>query len=60
MKLPRDKFRRQRIEDYIEDAKQDFPGMILDQWGHQWLSLDFLGEEEAALYRELEEAEANS
>ncbi len=56
MKLPNDEANRKRFEDYLESARQDFPGMILEQWGHEWISLDFIDEEQAQFVREAEAA----
>ncbi len=56
MKLPPDDAKQKQVRSFLEEAKQNFPGMILEEWGHQWLSLDFLDAEEAALIREAEAA----
>lgn len=52
MKLPEQgSQRRQAIEDWLNEADAQFPGMILQEWGYNWLSLDFLDEDEAEVVR---------
>ncbi len=36
----------------IAKADRAYPGEILSQWGHRWLSVDFLTPEEAEFFRE--------
>jgi hypothetical protein len=55
VELPEEPATRQKLERYLEEADAGFSGMIIQQWGNRWLSLDFLDEDEAAL---LEEANA--
>jgi hypothetical protein len=47
-KLPGDPEAVARIKDILAEEQQHFPGAILEQWGYQWLSLDFLNREQAA------------
>ncbi|MGD9856933.1 MAG: hypothetical protein AB7U20_18445 [Planctomycetaceae bacterium] len=56
MKLPVDKDNRRRFEEYLEEVRESFPGMILEEWGHEWISFDFLDKEEAEFIRESEAA----
>ncbi len=56
MKLPSDEAGRKRFAAYLESVRPDFPGMILEQWGHEWISFDFLDEEQAEFIRESEAA----
>ena len=51
-RLPQNPRRVQELEAWLKAADSEFPGMILQEWGHEWLSLDFLNEEEAAVARE--------
>ncbi len=56
MKLPLDTSDRQRFEDYLESSRESFPGMILEEWGHEWITFHFLDEEQAEFVREAEAA----
>jgi len=47
-KLPADPAIRERIVTALEEHQKTFPGAILQQWGHQWLSIDFLTAEQDA------------
>ena len=51
-KLPNDAALRKRIEAALAREEKTFPGAIVQQWGHQWLSLDFLTKEQAAFFDE--------
>lgn len=54
MPFPEDPAERQRVIDWIDAANEEFPGMILEEIGQEWLTLDFLDEEEARLVEEIE------
>ena len=56
VKLPQDESQREKVEAFVEREMESFPGMILTEWGHEWLSLDFLDEQAAAVVREAEAA----
>ena len=56
MKLPSETPGRERFEAYLESVRQDFPGMILEEWGHDWITFHFLDEEDATFIRESEAA----
>lgn len=61
MKLPSDDSERERFEAYLAKAEEEFPGMILKEWGHEWITFHFLNEREAEMIQEWEEdAEAAS
>lgn len=60
VKLPEDSAGRRKFEAFLETEKEAFPGMILEEWGHDWLSLDFFNEETAQMIREAEAAAAES
>ena len=51
MKLPPGNGARQAIREFLDNADKDFPGMILQEWGEDWLSIDFLNEEEEKFVR---------
>lgn len=46
-RLPADPTCRPRLEEALKNEQKTFPGAILQQWGHKWVSLDFLNEEDA-------------
>lgn len=56
VKLPEDDVQRRQFQDFLDREDATFPGMILQEWGHEWVSLDFLNEEAAAVIREGEAA----
>jgi hypothetical protein len=45
VKLPGDVKVASRMADAVEAADDKFPGLILQQWGHEWLSFDLMPEE---------------
>ncbi len=51
-RLPNDSTIRQRIEASLQREQASFPGDILQQWGHKWLTLDFLNEAQAKFMEE--------
>lgn len=46
---------RAQVESRLSEIQTDFPGEILQSWGEEWLSLDFLNAEEAAFLAEDED-----
>ena len=46
-RLPDDLSIRKKIETVLEREQKTFPGAILQQWGHHWVSLDFLNQEQS-------------
>jgi hypothetical protein len=44
--LPADPSAQLKIRQAIEREQNDFPGAILHQWGHRWLSVNFLTKEQ--------------
>jgi hypothetical protein len=48
----------ERIKESIAQEDGKFPGEILRQYGHQYISLDFLTEDDLRWQREVEEQEA--
>jgi len=51
MKLPPGSGARQALHEFLDNADKQFPGMILQEWGQEWLSIDFLNEEEEKFVR---------
>jgi hypothetical protein len=56
-RLPNDASARAKIEAVLAEEQRQFPGAILQQWGHKWLSLDFLNEEQAKYMEDLNSEE---
>ncbi len=52
VELPSDSAQLKKYEEFINAKKEGFPGLILDQWGHRYLALDFADEEEAEVIGE--------
>lgn len=48
----------EKIKQTIEQEQDKFPGEILSQYGHQWMSVDFLTEEDLKWEREADKKEA--
>lgn len=48
VELPADPAIRKRLGTALQDADEAFPGLLMDNWGEKWLSLDFLDENEVA------------
>ena len=34
-----------RMAQVVQEADDQFPGFIVQQWGHEWLAIDFLDQE---------------
>ncbi len=48
IEIPKDPLKRQRMGDILQKAADSFPGLLMDNWGHKWLSLDYLDQLEVA------------
>ncbi len=48
IEIPKDPVKRQRMEGILQQAADSFPGLLMDNWGHKWLSLDYLDQQEVA------------
>ena len=48
VEIPKDPAQRKRLRDMMQPADDAFPGLLMDNWGQKWLSLDFLDEQEVA------------
>jgi len=48
--LPRNDDRRPLIVDAIQKADDEFPGLLADKWGEEWLSFDLLDEFETKVF----------
>ena len=48
----------EKIKQTIESEQDKFPGEILSQYGHQWMSVDFLTEDDLEWEREADRKEA--
>lgn len=51
IELPDDKATVDRMAKDVEAADDKFSGLILQQWGHQWLSLDLIDQETAEFFK---------
>ena len=56
IELPRDKATLDKMAQTVEKADAQFSGLILQQWGHRWLSLDFVDEEQAEFFKRADPA----
>lgn len=56
--LPDDPSLRAKIDASLDRHQATFPGAILVQWGHHWLSLDFLTPEQEAFLEGTDDASA--
>lgn len=43
--------KRNRLRDLMQAADDKFPGLLIDNWGEKWLSLDFLDEREVGVLK---------
>lgn len=46
-KLPEDASIQEKFEAAVKLEQENFPGAILYQWGHRWLSITFLNQEQS-------------
>ncbi|HEY3964077.1 MAG TPA: hypothetical protein VGM05_05935 [Planctomycetaceae bacterium] len=51
VKLPRDPGIVDRMAAAVEQVDAGFPGLILQQWGHEWLSMDLIDQETYAFMK---------
>ncbi len=51
VEIPKDPARRKRLRDMMQPADDAFSGLLMDNWGQKWLSLDFLDEQEVAVLK---------
>lgn len=58
MPLPRDPAARDRVIAWIDAENAAFPGLILEEIGREWLTLDFLSETEERLIEQMEAEES--
>ena len=42
------------VQKFLLEEQENFPGEILQEWGHEWLSLDFLSQQDVDALEELE------
>lgn len=56
--VPEERSQRNDIRRTVLEIDEKFPGLILQSWGHQWLSLIFLEEEELQPLRDAHALEA--
>jgi hypothetical protein len=42
VKLPSDRHIEDQMADAVQEADDRFPGLILQQWGHEWLLMDLI------------------
>ena len=52
VELPDDTIKVDAMAKIVESADAKFDGMILQQWGHKWLSLDFIDQETAEFFKQ--------
>ena len=52
VEIPADKNIEQSMARIVEEADKRFDGLILQQWGHRWLSLDFLDQESVEFFKQ--------
>jgi hypothetical protein len=45
VELPDDPETVDRMAQVVQEADDQFPGFIVQQWGHEWLAMDFLEKE---------------
>jgi hypothetical protein len=54
VKLPRDAAAVQRMVQAVRQADEQYAGRILQQWGHEWLSLDLVDQAGAEFFDQAE------
>lgn len=47
--IPKDESKHQQIRDMLNQADEEFFGVVMHNWGHRWISLDFLNELETKM-----------
>jgi hypothetical protein len=58
MKMPQVSNAQERVADFVEESQAAFPGMIITEWGYDWVSFDFLDEAGADVVRRARERSA--
>ena len=51
IEIPKDPTQRKRMGNILQQTADSFPGLLMDNWGHKWLSLDFLDQQEVAVLK---------
>ncbi len=51
IEIPRDPTQRKQMGNILQQAADAFPGLLMDNWGQKWLSLDFLDQQEVAVLK---------
>ncbi len=51
IELPNDKSVVDTMAKAVEEADAQFDGMIMQQWGHRWLSIDLIDKESADFFK---------
>jgi hypothetical protein len=54
VRLPRDAAVVQQMVQAVRQADEQYPGRILQQWGHEWLSVDFVDQAGAEFFDQAE------
>lgn len=49
--LPANKNAEDALAKVVEEYDQKFDGLILQQWGHEWLSIDFMSKESLEFFK---------
>lgn len=52
IELPKDQAQVDALARIVEQADAQFEGMILQQWGHQWLSIDLIDKASAEFFQQ--------
>ncbi|RLS57506.1 MAG: hypothetical protein DWH91_04265 [Planctomycetota bacterium] len=52
IELPKDQAQVDALAQIVEQADAQFEGMILQQWGHQWLSIDLIDKASAEFFQQ--------
>jgi hypothetical protein len=45
IELPQDSETLERMAQVVQEEDDKFPGLIVQQWGHEWLAVDFLDQQ---------------
>lgn len=51
IEIPNDAAQRTRMRKMLQEADDAFPGLLMDNWGQKWLSLDFLDDNEVTMLK---------
>jgi hypothetical protein len=52
IELPKDPKLVDRMADAVQEANGKFSGLILQQWGHEWLMIDLIDQQSYAILKE--------